>query len=485
MKSYDFLWLSLALFPLLILSFLLPLTPHDYWWYLRLGRDVLQSGAVPTTDAYSFTHFGKVLVNESWLSGAVFWLAYSAGGLALTFALRGFVIALAYGGLWGLTRSAGAGPRLAAVLTLLAGLAGSSNWSFRPQLLVYPLFAFALWILWKWEQHPTRTLWVLPLLALLWANLHGSFPLLLIVMGAALVFGRGDRKTLALVFGLSVLAALVNPVGFDLWRSVALAFVAPNPQPGPEWLPPVNAGWQMNLFFGWVLATAPLAAFSPRKLSALSWIWFLGLTWLAFSGLRYVVWDLFLLALCSAGLLAEWSLLRIKTREETSRSSFLRGESHPATGKAKLNLLLATTLLLLPLGLLPGVRENWWSAAPAPLSDDTPVAAAEWLTQHPELPGELWSNLVFSSYLIHALPERRVAIDTRLEMLYTSEDFDRYTRIARAEADWQSLLEADNINLLMVSVQSEPALITALQTSALWCEQYRDSTAVIFSRCAP
>ncbi|MEW6030918.1 MAG: hypothetical protein ACOYZ8_13575 [Chloroflexota bacterium] len=471
MKSYDFLWLSLALFPLLILSFLLPLTPHDYWWYLRLGRDVLQSGAVPTTDAYSFTHFGKVLVNESWLSGAVFWLVYLAGGLALTFALRGFVIALAYGGLWGLTRSAGAGPRLAAVLTLLAGLAGSSNWSFRPQLLVYPLFAFALWILWKWEQHPTRTLWVLPLLALLWANLHSSFPLLLIVMGAALVFGRGDRKTLALVFGLSVFATLVNPVGFDLWRSVALAFLAPNPQPGPEWLPPVNAGWQMNLFFGWVLATAPLAAFSPRKPGALAWVWFLGLTWLAFSGLRYVVWDLFVLALCSAALLGDWSR---------------RWLDRPIqAGRPALNLTLTAAFLLLPLGLLPGVRENWWRAAPAPLSDDTPVAAAEWLTQHPELPGELWSNLVFSSYLIHALPERRVAIDTRLEMLYTSEDFDRYTRIARAEADWQSRLEADNINLLMVSVQSEPALITALQTSALWCEQYRDSTAVIFSRCAP
>jgi hypothetical protein len=481
MKSYDFLWLSLGLFPLLVVSCLLPLTPHDYWWYVRLGRDVLQSGAVPTTDAYSFTHFGKALINESWLSGVVFWLVYSAGGLTGTFALRGLLIGLAYGALWDLTRSAGAGPRLAAILTLLAGLAGSSNWSFRPQLLAYPLFVFALWILWRWERRPARSLWVLPFVALLWANLHSSFPLLLIVMGAALVFGRGDRKTLARVFGFSVLATLINPVGFSLWHSVALAFIAPNPQPGPEWLPPVNAGWQMNLFFGWVLAMAPLAAFSPRKISALTWIWFLGLTWLAFSGLRYVVWDLFVLALCSAALLSGWPL---KGKEETSRASSLRGEKSPI-GFARLNSLLAAALLLLPLGLLPGVRGKWWSAAPAPLSEDTPVAATVWLADHPELPGELWSNLVFSSYLIHALPERRVAIDTRMEMLYTADDFNRYTRIARADSDWQSLLDQDHINLLMVSLQSEPALVTALQTSALWCEQYRDPTAVIFSRCTP
>ncbi len=479
MKSYNLLWLSLALFPLLAVAFLLPLTPHDYWWYLRLGREVLQSGAVPMADAYSFTHFGKALINESWLSAVVLWLAYSVGGLTLTFVLRGLVVGLAYGALWGLTRSAGAGPRLATILALLAGLTGSSNWSFRPQLLVYPLFAFALWILWKWEQQPGRILLALPLFALVWANLHGSFPLLFVMMAAALIFGRGARKALALVFGLSLLATLITPVGFNLWRSALMRFLYP--PAAPEWLPPVNAGWQMNLFFGWVLAMAPLAAFSPRKLSLLAWAWFLGLTWLAFSGLRYVVWDLFVLALCSAVLLSGWLL---KAKGESSRPASLRGEQ-PPIGSARLNYLLAAILLLLPLGLLPGVRENWWRAAPAPLSDDTPVAATEWLAEHSELPGQLWSNMVFSSYLIHALPERPVAIDTRMEMLYTAEDFDRYIRIARAASGWQSLLEEDNINLLMASVRGEPELITALQTSALWCEQYRDRTAVVFSRCTP
>ena len=46
-----------------------------------------------------------------------------------------------YQDLWFLVRDAGAGPRLASLLVLLAALAGSGNWSFRPQLLIYPILA--------------------------------------------------------------------------------------------------------------------------------------------------------------------------------------------------------------------------------------------------------------------------------------------------------------------------------------------------------
>ena len=66
-----------------------------------------------------------------------------------------------------------------------------------------------------------------------------------------------------------------------------------------EWRPPVNAGWQMNIFFAWLLLFIPLAALSPRRLSVLEWVWFLGFGWLALSGLRYVIWFMFIMALLS------------------------------------------------------------------------------------------------------------------------------------------------------------------------------------------
>jgi hypothetical protein len=39
--------------------------------------------------------------------------------------------------------------------------------------------------------------------------------------------------------------------------------------------------------------------------------------------------------------------------------------------------------------------------------------------------------------------------------------------------------------LLMLSLNSQKTLVEAVKDSDLWCEQYRDETAVIFSRCEP
>src|SRR5271157_946239 len=149
--SYELLWLSVGLLPLLLIAFLLPVTPQDYWWYLRLGQDILRTGHVPAIDTYSFTYAGQSTVNHPWLSALIFWLTYRVGGLNLTFLLRVICIGATYGLLWLWMRQLGAGPRLASLLIIIAGLSASENWSVRPQMFAYPLFVFALLILWKWQ----------------------------------------------------------------------------------------------------------------------------------------------------------------------------------------------------------------------------------------------------------------------------------------------------------------------------------------------
>jgi len=110
-----------------------------------------------------------------------------------------------------------------------------------------------------------------------------------------------------------------------------------------------NSGWQFNIFFGWLLAFAPLAAFSRHKLTQLEWIWFLGLGWLALSGIRYMIWFIFLLALFTAKLLAEWSNQKIDAPERKIN--------------APVNYSLSIVLILMPLMILPGLRESWWRMA--------------------------------------------------------------------------------------------------------------------------
>ena len=144
-RSYDFLWLSLALLFLLPIAFLLSITPHDYWFYVRIGKDIAEAGVIPTVDTFSYTYPGRPIFYQPWLSAVIFWLAHSAGGATLTFLLRGICIASAYGLLWTLMREAGTGTKLATLLTILLGLSSSMNWSVRPQMFAYPLFAAMSW----------------------------------------------------------------------------------------------------------------------------------------------------------------------------------------------------------------------------------------------------------------------------------------------------------------------------------------------------
>jgi hypothetical protein len=460
------LWLGLVLAIALAIAFLLPVTPQDYWWYLRIGRDTLTVGAVPGVDALTFTQAGAPVVYHSWGAAVLFWLTFKLGDLPLTVFLRGLLVTLAYSLVWLMTRRLGAGRISAALVLLLAVLASSNNWSIRPQLFAYPLFALALYLLYRWHKGDRHAVWGLPLISLLWVNLHGSFVLLVLLAGAALAFGQGNRRSLALAAAGVLVATLINPRGFGSWTYVFNSLTATSSQVfSREWGPPVNTGWQMNIFFFWLLGFPLLAAFSPRKLDRLEWAWFLGFGFLALWGERYVIWFIFILAVLTAFLLADWE------------KKYL---GDPKPGSALLNIALSVVFVLLPLSLLPGVRKAWWHASPAE-TENTPIAATQWLAIHPELPGPLWSEIGFSSYLEFALPARPTWIDARFEVFPVSQWQD-YQDITDANWDWSTLLEKTGVNLLMVSVKEQPALLEALGHQDNWCELYRDRVAVIYQR---
>ncbi len=470
-RSYDFLWLSIALFPLLIIAVLLPIQPHDYWWYLRLGKDILETGAVPVVDTYSSIQAGQPIVYQSWLSAVFLWLAFKTNGIPLTILLVALLIGLTYGMLWQLMRQGGIGSRLATLLTLMAGLSGSNNWGVRPQLFSYPLFLAVLWLLMKWQNREQKFLWLLVPLSLLWTNLHGSFILFFILVGLAFVFGNGDRRNLFWVALAALAITLINPRGLMLWQAVIGTFTSPGIRDlSPEWLPPLNQGWQMNIFFGWLILLVPLAAFARRRLSAFEWLLFLSFSWLALTGIRYVIWDLFIVSMLTAFLMPE--------------SIVKWFDQHQDVKLPSLNFGLGFSFLLIPFLLLPGIREGWWNEAPPAVDPHTPVAAADWLELHPELPVPMWNDVVFGSYLIHAVPSRPVWFDTRIQVIFTAEQAEQYLFVQSAQPGWDSYLGKNKVNLLVLA-RSQPALVKAVRNSSQWCRQYEDGVALIFSRCIP
>ena len=177
------------------------------------------------------------------------------------------------------------------------------------------------------------------------------------------------------------------------------------------------------------------------------------------------------MALLSGPMLTE--LIQPFTRESTGNPN------------SRINYVLGAIVLLMPLMMLPGLRDSWWQDSP-PLYHEatTPVAATEWLAAHQDLPGPFFAEYTFGSYLTFALPSRLLWIDNRFNA-YPPEHWEKYQAISSAKPEWDELLNQDKVNLLMLSLASQPSLVQAVEESNEWCEQYRDQTAVIFSRCEP
>jgi hypothetical protein len=270
------------------------------------------------------------------------------------------------------------------------------------------------------------------------------------------------------ILGMLV-ASLLNPHGFGVWQY--LIFILNNPSDylfSVEWRPPANEGWQMNIFFAWLLALHIIASFSKQKLTWLEWILFLGFGWLALSGIRYVIWFMFLLAIFTTELISEWTNATIDKPIE---------KINPRT-----NIAIAVMLLLLSLVFMPGIRDSWWQGAPELYElTTTPIEAVEFLKTRADLPGPLWNDYAFGSYLEFMLPSRPTWMDTRMYS-FPQAMWEEYVRVTNGEG-WQEMFDREGINLLLLSQAAQPNLIQAVSTSSNWCEEYRDEYAVIFSRC--
>ena len=55
----------------------------DFWWHIRVGRDIFASGSAPRIDAYTHTMSEYQWVDHEWLFDAGLWALYDTFGFAL------------------------------------------------------------------------------------------------------------------------------------------------------------------------------------------------------------------------------------------------------------------------------------------------------------------------------------------------------------------------------------------------------------------
>jgi hypothetical protein len=157
------------------------LADPDTFWQIEVGRRMLDSGALPRTDMFSFTMQGQPWISTQWLAQVCFALVFSLAGWAGPVALTAASIALAFVIVARVLERHLDGT--AVLILLMAAFAlASPHFLVRPHALAMPVMvAWVAVLIAAADRGEAPKLGWLPLMTL-WANLHGSF-----VLGVALV----------------------------------------------------------------------------------------------------------------------------------------------------------------------------------------------------------------------------------------------------------------------------------------------------------
>lgn len=464
---------------LLGLTFWFGQTDPDYWWHVRTGQRILETGQLPRTDPFSFTSAGVGWVTHEWLTEVIFALVANRFGYVGNVALCALLGAGAGCAVWATARARGLGDRAATLTLLWSSAIMLPLMNVRPQMVTMLCLAVTALILVRYLGGTTRALWLLPPLLLLWVNLHGGYVIGLVLLGltvageaAAALLGRpaANLRALALAAIAATLATLVNPHGIEALRypftyagtgNASQRFIA-------EWQSPdFHQGAFLPLAASLVVGLLVGYARGPWRPTELLWVATLSL--MALQSARhaplYAIVVLPILGARLAETLPGWPR-RLAVVATLLRSAL------PLFGWIVLGVALGA--LALGGGALP------LQTGQAPRADGYPAAGAAYLRDHPEVTGNLFNTYAWGGYLIDQFyPARRVFIDGRADVhgdaLVTSA---RATE--RLAPGWRETLDAWDIRIVLVA--KDGPLATALRDDPAWREVLAGEVERLFVR---
>ncbi|MCA9102108.1 MAG: hypothetical protein KDA63_13185 [Planctomycetales bacterium] len=481
---------------LFLLGTLFPLGHTDLWGHLAYGRLIAESGSLPTDDPFGVTEsIYRPLVDLWWLSQVAGYAWYEVCGLeGLSFMHGLLLVALGAGVMCAVRRrgvplGAAAAAAAATVLIALPALG-----TLRPQLLAAAMFPWVLVgaDLVRRRRHPL--VW-LPVLFAVWANLHGSFPLgvvVLAVMAAdaaiegwrmtqnvTLVLNDRTVRRLTLLCALSVGATLLNPFGWKL--AVAAVEFSRNPVLADisEWQP-LRAASLGGLALAVSLAVAAVALTLDWRRLRIRDVALLAMTAAAtIASQRMLVWWAVLWAWVTIPHLAHVVAARRKPNNRYDQRDRLQATQR-RTALAIVVVLM--TLIWSPptYSLLSGTSRGLGRIA----SPQTPVHLAVALNEL-QIAGPMFTPMDWGDFLVWESDARvRPLVYSHVHLL-SPQVWSDYLDIAAARPDWLARVDHYGLNYLAVRRNAQFELYVAAVHEPRCQIVYQDQDCVLFEVLPP
>jgi hypothetical protein len=316
----------------------------------------------------------------------------------------------------------------------------------------------------------------LPLLFLLWANLHGGFffglMALLVLLSPTIISGEtSDRIRASLIWLSSALLSLLNPSG---WKAFAYPLKYAFDRSSAfkeldEWRPPfVDIGTHSPLY--------PYAI----AIVALATLFLLFRRWRGKQDLNWAALGLVLLTLAMS-LTSRRFIVLFAISQSLITGPALAALISPLTERipkliGPVVAAVGGLICLYPYPLAP-YAFHYLTA-----EDDFPVETCTYIEMN-HLSGKVFSYYNWGGYLhLRTNGQMKVFIDGRADTVYDSETFRRYLTVQRFQAGWKEVLEGSGAQYILWPRSSQGQPLAELVASGRWKILFDDFVSVLLVR---
>ncbi len=487
-------------------------------WHVRTGQFILATHAIPRVDPFSSSLHGHAWFAWEWLYDVLVGWLDGLSGLNGVVLLTALIIAGVFSWSFRLLLRRGANVFIALILVLLAASAAMIHFLARPHVVSWLFTVAWFWILESSEidgnsgrgsSNPACSardrhwlLYLLPLLMVVWVNLHGGFligfALLAIYWaGAAWQWSRlglsltGERfedivrtiktgqrlRSLTLTGILSVAATLLNPYGFRLhihiYDYLSNHFLMDHID---EFQSPNFHYVAQKCFAALLLLTLVALAAKGYKFQKVSPSEGLVVIFAVYSGL-YASRNIPVSSLLLILLIGPWLSAALARSKRFAYVDFLRRmETIELNLKGHLWPVAAIVLTC-------WVAMHSGNLGAARLMDAHfeskrfPAAAVDYLETR-SIRGAIAAPDYWGGYFIYRLyPRAKVVIDDRHDF-YGEEFLKSYLKMVHVEPGWDGFLQEYPAQYVVVPKNS--ALANILHETATWRASYQDDVAAVF-----
>jgi hypothetical protein len=475
----------------------------DTGWHIRTGEWILQNGRVPDKDIFSFTKPGEVWYAWEWLWDVGAALLHQLGGMAAVIIASIMVLSLTFSMLYRLVRRKCSNDFIAIGVTVLAAAGSSIHWLARPHLFTLLFLVIFMCILERVREKRIRLLAWLPVLTVLWTNLHGGFFVGILVIGT---YAAGElaawalspepslrraslaRSKLYLLTAAGCLAAsFLNPYTYHLHTHIGAyltdafqfkyiqEFLSANfHHPVALYLEPmmllgaIAAAWTVTrgeyVYAIGIVAWAHLALTSQRNIP----IFMIVTAPVAARALEAL-----LIHLQNAPV-ADW----LRSSVDAFQRSALEFGEMDRVGRVHITSAAAIALLI----------ALFYARTPQPLfraeydAKAYPEGALSILSDV-QASGRIFTPDIWGGYLIYRLyPHNKVFVDGRSDFYGATFDLE-YIDIMAGKYNWQEKL--DKYGIETVLLPPDASLTATLKESRRWHTIYDDGVAIVFRSTTP